>query len=194
MTLTTSRRAAIFHGYRATPEDHWFGWLARQLNHAGIPAQIPALPDPAAPRRDSWREAVSAALGVPRRESVVIAHSLGCLAVLSHLASLDGPWSLGTLVLVSGFVDRLPALPVLNNFIGDGVDLSGIRDRVGSLTILRSDDDPYVPVGHTDRLAQLLQTSAVVVPGAGHFLATDGITSLPPALEAITRCSGARPE
>jgi hypothetical protein len=78
------------------------------------------------------------------------------------LRSLPEPWRLGTLVLVAGFVDRI--------------------DR---LAILRSDADPLVPAAHTDRLAALLGTSAQVVPGAGHFLASDGVTSLPEALEAV---------
>ncbi|WP_241726944.1 hypothetical protein [Dietzia sp. SLG310A2-38A2] len=104
---------------------------------------------------------------------------------MRHLAALTGPWQVGTLVLVSGFVDPLPALPGLHDFIGDGVNLSGIREKVGSLTIMRSDDDEHVPVELTDHLAGLLHTSAQIVPGAGHFLASDGVTTLPHALDAI---------
>ncbi|WP_416780352.1 RBBP9/YdeN family alpha/beta hydrolase [Microbacterium lacticum] len=185
MTSATEREAVIFHGYGATPKDHWFGWLAERLNRAGVSAHVPALPDATAPDPDCWAAATADALGVPGRGSVVVAHSLGCLTVLRHLASLTGPWGIRTLVLVSGFVDKLPALPELDGFIGGGVNLSGIRACVESLTILRSDDDPYVPVGHTDRLAQLLGTSARVVPGAGHFLAADGVTSVPTILQAI---------
>jgi predicted alpha/beta hydrolase family esterase len=42
-----------------------------------------------------------------------------------------------------------------------------------------------VPPAHTDRVAQLLGTSALILPGAGHFLASDGITTLPEARKAI---------
>lgn len=185
MASTTTRQAVIFHGYGATPEDHWFGWLAERLTRAGVSTQIPALPDSTAPSPDRWAATATEALGEPGLDTIVIAHSLGCLTVLRHLASLTGPWRVGTLVLVSGFVDKLPASPSLDEFIGDGVNLSGIRERVGSLTIMRSDHDSHVPVGHTDRLADLLGTSALVVPGAGHFLATEGVTTLPHALEAI---------
>ncbi|MGA7148579.1 MAG: alpha/beta hydrolase [Microbacterium sp.] len=186
MTFTTNRQAVIFHGYGATPEDHWFGWLADRLNRAGVSVHIPALPDPAEPDPSRWAAASAEALGKPGCESIVIAHSLGCITVLRHLSSLSDPWRVGTLVLVAGFVDKLPALPGLDDFIGDGVNVAGIRERVGSLAIMRSDDDSYVPIGHTDRLARLLDTSALVVPGAGHFLATDGVTSLPHVLEVIT--------
>jgi len=30
------KRAFIIHGYGATPEDHWFSWLAQQLQAAGV--------------------------------------------------------------------------------------------------------------------------------------------------------------
>ncbi|WP_350348501.1 alpha/beta hydrolase [Agromyces sp. G08B096] len=185
MTTSTGRRAVIVHGYGATPDDHWFGWLADRLTRAGTPTTVPALPDPGSPSRERWAAATAEALGVPGPDLTVIAHSLGCLAALRHLASLREPWRLGALVLVSGFVDPLPALPSLDGFIGDGVDVSAIRDRVESITVLRSDDDLIVPAEHTDRLAGLLGTSAQVVPGAGHFLASDGVTMLPEALAAV---------
>ncbi|MET3862691.1 putative alpha/beta hydrolase family esterase [Dietzia sp. 2505] len=185
MTTVGTTQAVIFHGYGATPADHWFGWLAEQLEHAGVPTRIPALPDSAAPSPDTWAATAAEQLGNPGTGTIVVAHSLGCLTVLRHLASLKGAWKVGTLVLVSGFVDPLPGLPELDDFIGDAVDLSGVRERTGSLTVLRSDDDDHVPVELTDRLAGLLGTSAQVVPGAGHFLATDGVTTLRHAFDAI---------
>ncbi|GHH55965.1 hypothetical protein GCM10018773_61130 [Streptomyces candidus] len=115
-----------------------------------------------------------------------MAHSLGCITALRHLCSLVGPWRLGALVLVSGFVDTLPALPALDPHIGRPLDLARICTHVGRLTLIRSDADPYVPPGHTDRLAHLLGTSAQIIPGAGHFLASDGVMSLPAALAAVT--------
>lgn len=183
---TTPERAIIFHGYGATPEDHWFGWLAERLEADCISTVIPALPDPLAPSAGQWDDAVRAALGTPDEHSIVVAHSLGCLAVLRYLRSLSGPWRLGTLVMVSGFIDSLPALPELDPFIRNGCDVIGLSEHVDRLAIIRSDDDPLVPPAHTDRLAELLGIPALVVPGAGHFLATDGVTALPSVRDAIT--------
>ncbi|GAA2437691.1 alpha/beta hydrolase [Actinomadura vinacea] len=184
-TGTTQRRASIIHGYGASPEDHWFGWLAEQLTADGIPTTIPTLPNSLAPDPAQWTEAVRADVGTPDEDSVIVAHSLGCLTVLRYLRSLPGPWHLGVLVLVSGFVDPLPALPDLDSYIGDGCEVEGLSNHIGRLTIIRSDADPYVPPGHTDRLAGLLGVSTEVVPGAGHFLASDGVTSLGEVLTAI---------
>ncbi|MFC0599852.1 RBBP9/YdeN family alpha/beta hydrolase [Streptomyces palmae] len=185
-TETTLSRAAIIHGYGATPEDHWFGWLAERLEADGVPTVIPALPDPDHPDPGRWAEALRAGVGTPDEHSAIVAHSLGCLTVLRHLCALPDPWRLGTLVLVSGFLDRLPALPELDAYIGDGCEVDGLADRVGRLVVMRSDADPLVPSGHTDRLAERLGVPVTVVPGAGHFLASDGFTTLPEALEALT--------
>lgn len=38
--------AVIFHDYKATSTDHWFGWLAERLEADGISATIPALRTP----------------------------------------------------------------------------------------------------------------------------------------------------
>ncbi|MBL1065910.1 alpha/beta hydrolase [Streptomyces sp. 7-21] len=185
------QRALIIHGYGATPADHWFGWLAGQFTARGAAAAVPALPEPHDPDPARWAGAVRAELGTPDAGTVVVAHSLGCLTVLRQLRSLPGPWRLGALVLVAGFLDRLPALPQLDSYIGDGCDVTGIAGRVGRLAVLRSDADPFVPTAHTDRLAGLLGTTARVVPGAGHFLASDGVTSLPEVLEAVEAVSPA---
>jgi predicted alpha/beta hydrolase family esterase len=182
---TTLQNAFIFHGYAATPDDHWFGWLAQQLDTANMRAVVPELPDPLTPDAPRWQETVRAAVGEPAEGTVVIAHSLGCLAVLRHLASLTGAWRLGILVLVSGFLDPLPVLPELDGFIGDGCDVTELREHVDRIIVIRSDDDPLVPPSHTDRLADLLGARALRVPGAGHFLAADGHSTLPAAYDAI---------
>ncbi|XBB65759.1 alpha/beta hydrolase [Nocardioides sp. WV_118_6] len=182
-TSATPPRATIIHGYGATPADHWFGWLAARLAEAGWASVVPALPEPDSPDPDRWLAATAAAVGTPGAGDLVVGHSLGCLTVLRHLAGLPGDWRLGRLVLVAGFVDPLPALPGLDPYVAGAVaGLDRIASRTGEVTVLRSDADAYVPAGHTDRLAHLLGVPVRVVPGAGHFLAEEGVTTLPAAL------------
>lgn len=185
VTSTTLQNAYIFHGYAAAPDDHWFGWLARELDRANMRAVVPKLPDSRTPDAPRWQDTIRAAVGETDKRTALIAHSLGCLAVLRHLASLTGAWRLGRLVLVSGFLDPLPVLPELDEFIGVGCDVTRLREHIDEIIVIRSDDDPLVPTSHTDRLAALLGAGALVVPGAGHFLAVDGHSTLPTAYDAI---------
>ncbi len=184
-SFTTLQNAFIFHGYAAEPNDHWFGWLAQQLDTVNIRAVVPALPDSLSPDAPLWQDTVRTAVGEPSEDTVMIAHSLGCLAVLRHLASLTGAWRIGSLVLVAGFLDPLPVLPELDSFIGSGCDVTGLREHIDRVIVIRSDNDALVPPAHTDRLAGLLGVETVVVPGAGHFLAADGHSTLPAAYDAI---------
>lgn len=187
MTSTTPRRAAIIHGYGATPADHWFGWLAARLGADGLTTTVPALPDPEQPDPARWLAVAGQAVGVPGQRDVVVAHSLGCLTVLRHLLGLPGTWRLGTLVLVAGFAEPIADFPSLDAFIGGRTDVRPVAARVDRVVVLRSDADPIVPTGHTDRLAAQLGVTARTVPGAGHFLADEGVTTLPEADDAIAR-------
>lgn len=182
MTLT---RAIIIHGYGADPASHWFPWLAGELEAAGIATTVPELPDPLDPDDATWRERATAAIGVPDEHTAVIGHSLGCLTALRAFAAAGPAARLGALVLVSGFLDRLPGFAALDAFIGDGADVTGMSERIGRVTLIRSDDDAIVPAALTDALARRLGVEPVVVAGAGHFLGPDGHLTLPAARDAL---------
>lgn len=187
MTTTTPRRATIIHGCGATPADHWFGWLAEQLAGHGLAPTVPTLPDPQQPDAARWQAEVAAAVGVPVAGDVVVAHSLGSLTVLRHLLALPPGWRLGTLVLVAGFAEPVPGFAALDVFVAGRTDVSPVAAHVDRVVVLRSDADPIVPTALTDRLAAQLGVRAQVVAGAGHFLAEEGVTTLPEAAAAIVR-------
>lgn len=178
-------RAIIIHGYGADPTSHWFPWLAEQLAASGIETTIPTLPDPLDPREDVWRSRAAEAIGTPDEHTAIIAHSLGCLTALRVFADAGPDARLGALVLVSGFLERLPGFAALDAFIGDGLDVAAMSERIDRVTLIRSDDDTIVPPSLTDALARALGAEAIVVPGAGHFLGADGHLTLEAARDAV---------
>ena len=72
---------------------------------------------------------------------------------------------------------------------GLGGFLSGMavpNPRVfGKATVIHSDDDRLVPPAKSEELAAAIGARTVVVPGAGHFLASDGVTALPEVVDAL---------
>lgn len=178
-------RIIVAHGYSASPRDHWFPWLRERYGDGVL---VPALPDSTSPRPDAWVDALGDAIGTPDDDTILVGHSLGCITTLRVLERLDVPWSLGGVVLVSGFVDPVPGLPELDPFTTPPLDVEGIARRIRLRHVIGSDDDAIVPPGLTARLARRLDAPLTIVPSAGHFLAQDGHLELPrilPVLEGM---------
>lgn len=123
-------RIVVVHGFRASPQKHWFPWLA-QTEPA---AQVLALPDSATPDAEAWITTVSRAIGTLDARTAVFAHSLGCITTVRAVQRLaaeqgeaepgtesgaaesqtmprqhaTGPASLGAFIAVSPFAQTLP--------------------------------------------------------------------------------------
>ncbi|MFI7496150.1 RBBP9/YdeN family alpha/beta hydrolase [Kocuria sp. M4R2S49] len=184
------RRVVVAHGYDAAPDQHWFPWLRERLTAEGVRTVVVALPEPSFPEAGAWLAAVARAVGQPDRHTHLVGHSLGCVTLLRHLAGLPRPWELGGLVLVAGFTGQLEGVPLLDEFLAEDVDVTAVRENVRRRLVLRSDDDPTVPPARTEALAERLDAPVRVVPGAGHFCGSDGVTRLPAVLEALVPRGG----
>lgn len=177
----------VVHGYSATPDDHWFRSLAASLESHGIRVDVPKLPDPATPDKEAWVAEIQRVLGVPDEGTAVVAHSLGSVAALHALDRTSGSWSLGAFVSVAGFISPPPRLPELDSFTTPGPDLDRTAARTLRRAVILSDNDDYVPAGLTLALAEGLRADVINIPAAGHFLADDGITSMPRVAEHLLK-------
>lgn len=183
-------RAFIIHGYGATPDDHWFPWLAAQLQMRSISAQRIALPGSDAPEFSRWQQALTIAIGNPSAQDIFIAHSLGCISLLHYLSQMK-PARIGGLVLASGFAEKLPNLSEIDGYDVDAyvanaqLDIPLIRAMSPHIISIISDDDLIVAPQESMKLARMLDSHVIHVPKGGHLLASDGFTELPQALQAI---------
>jgi predicted alpha/beta hydrolase family esterase len=178
-------RIVVIHGYGASPENHWFPWLSDEMALAGIPVSVAQMPEKIPADAGEWGEAVKSAVGDVDSGTFLVGHSLGCITILRHLASLPEPWALGGLILVAGFAGKLAVLPELDPFLDDGVQLDGVAENIRHRLVIHSDNDPTVPPAASAALASRLDAGVLVVPGAKHFLDVDGIAELPPVRGAL---------
>ena len=178
-------RVVIVHGYNGYPAKHWFPWLASELVGEGFPVTRVALPEPTRPDPGAWAAALADQAGT-LNGAVVVAHSLGCITVLSHLEQHPEQRPRG-LVLVAGFDAPVAALPELDDYIGDGVGTEELLPRLGEVAVVMSDGDHIVPNADTAAMAKRLGVEPTVVPGAKHFLYSDGVTEVPEVRDAALR-------
>ena len=189
-------RVFIIHGYGATVADHWFPWLARQLQQQGITALPVALPDSMQPDYHRWQDALSQAVSMPSGRTILVVHSLGTISLLHYLNRVR-PHKVGGLVLVSAFGARVPTLPQINGFNVDNyvdqcpVDFAAIRQMTGRIALFTADNDGIVPPENTRRLARQLDGKLEEIPGGGHFLGSEGFTEFPQVLQAVEHMAAA---
>ena len=131
----------------------------------------------------------------------IVTHSLGGLAALRAIervisSSLDhhDAQHLAAFIAVAPFAQHLPPTgeAELDHFLITGLSefLKGtapreLRPFLGATTIIHSDNDPLVPREASLDVAAAIGADVVTVPGAGHFLASDGVTSLPQIVTAL---------
>ena len=173
-------RVLIMHGWtNRRQENTWHRILVSALRHQGHQVLYPQFPSTDNPSLSDWQELLLAELELLEEagpgESVVIGHSLGCVNFLH--AAVEGK--------IRNKIDRLlfvaPADPkLLGEIQGLNVDLSkpatkqALHAVVGSLTVVASDADPWIPDGVKPTFADPLGVDAVVIEGAGHFKGDEG--------------------
>lgn len=71
------KKAYIIHGYTATPESHWFPWLAEELEKYNYDTEVVDLPDYSEPELKKWRGKIESISPVLNSDTIFIGHSLG---------------------------------------------------------------------------------------------------------------------
>jgi predicted alpha/beta hydrolase family esterase len=189
-------RAFIIHGYLGYPEEAWLPWLKAMLEKRGYQVWLPAMPHPDRPGISEWVDFIGKLVGKPDAKTVMIAHSLGCVAVLHYLEALgENAQSVGKTVLVAGRFPigmspeeaekKIEGDEILKPWLTARVDPESVRMAAGKCTVILSDNDPYVSIDEARASFQGNFVAEIIIEhGKGHFNEDDNITELPSALNA----------
>lgn len=172
----------IIHGYTASPEANWFPWLEEELGKIGVDCQRLDMPDSNAPQAGKWLDHLNQQLEVDN-QTILIGHSLGCIAALNFIAK-NYAKPAGA-ILVSGFYQPLETLPELTPFS----NLYAVLPPVSALNayVIAAQDDEIVPHRYSDNLAKHLNAHYIRLPQGGHFLDREGWTRFPLVLELVQK-------
>lgn len=171
----------IVHGYSASPDSHWFPWLEAQLVEQGIACERVAMPNSANPTPDAWLQQLAQRVTIDD-QTVVIGHSLGCIALMNFLArNYEKPKGA---IFVSGFYQPLNTLPELTPFS----NVYAVSPPLLAFPsyVVTAEDDEIVPPSYSDALASHLQATYLRLPKGGHFLDREGWTQFPLLLTLLS--------
>jgi len=158
-------------GIQNSGPDHWQSrWEAQ---HPGVTRVQQR--DWDHPARGEWVEALEAAVRAQPEPPILVAHSLGCLAVAHWAAGSDAAIHAALLVALP---DPKGASfpPEATGFDPVPVSLGGRRVR-----LVASADDPYASLAHSRRCAQAWRAELVELGTLGHLNAASGLGDWPQA-------------
>jgi predicted alpha/beta hydrolase family esterase len=186
MASTVKKRVIILHGSYGTPTGNWFPWLAKHVQSYGHSVALPTFPTPVGQSLTSWKQAFRAQVGRLTPDTIVVGHSMGAGFTLRLLEESEHP-ILGTF-LAAGFIGALglPDYDRINaSFFASPFDWQTIGKLAGYVRVYASDDDPYVPLEHTNEIARQLATPLTIIQGGAHLNEETHFVTFPQLLEDI---------
>jgi predicted alpha/beta hydrolase family esterase len=173
-----SKRLILIPRVSGTPQSDWYPWLQRQLQTSAPdlfePVLALAMPHPHQPIIEEWVAKVAEVVGSDPKEiarTILVGHSIGCLAALHYLETLPSGVSASGALCVAGWwwVDH--PWDALRPWMDTPVDLTRVRAAMGKCVVLISDNDPFVAGTAANRQAweEKLKATVFVIPGAQHF-------------------------
>jgi predicted alpha/beta hydrolase family esterase len=160
----------IVPGWGGSGADHW---QTRWADAAG--AVRVELADWCDPKRDAWLAAIESAFTLQSRRDprppVIIAHSLGCIAVAEWARTKRRAVRAAFLVAPAD-VDRTECEPMFHDF--QPLPRTPLPFR--SL-VVTSDNDPHVTLARAEDLAAMWGSELHVIHAGGHLNAASGLGS-----------------
>ena len=173
----------IVPGWQGSGEGHWQHWLAGELRAAGRQVHVPAFADLDRPDLAQWLAALRSTLaGLPADGYDVVAHSLGAVLWLHHVATPHEAPRPARVVLVAP-PSPATTLPEIAAFFPPPLDVDALRRSADGSVLVGGDDDPYLPEGITAAYGLPLKIATTVVPGGGHLNPEAGYGPWPAVLD-----------
>lgn len=186
------KRVFVVHGWGGHPEEGWFPWLKKELENKGCEVFVPAMPNPAEPKIETWVPFLSQLVGIPDANTFFVGHSIGCQTIIRYLETLPEDVKIGGAVFVAGWYnlrnletekEKRIAGPWVNTPRND----EKIKKAVNQAVAIFSDNDPFVLPGNQESWKEKIGAKIIVEHNKGHFSGSDGVSTLPSALDAVLK-------
>jgi predicted alpha/beta hydrolase family esterase len=181
-------RVFIIHGWDGNPTEAWKGWLKDQLEQKKYHVVAPSLPNAENPVVADWLAKIQKTVGKPDKKTFLVGHSLGCLAILKYIESLDEKDKIGGCILVAGFIDGVKD-PSLKEWMENKIDVAKVRKICKKIVAISSDNDPLITNEQTKHMVDSLKAKFILERRKRHLGEDDQIYQLPSVLNAVLEMS-----
>ncbi len=162
------KNAIVLHGTLGSPKGNWFVWLKGQLENKGLEVWLPQLPHPEQPSLQECADFVHAQCPFAiNGGTLLVGHSGG--AMLALILAQQNSQPVDGIVAVSVFHENSDDWEPNRRLFGVAFDWPAIRGGARGLFFIHSDNDPCVPLGQAQYVADNCKAGLQVVPGQGHF-------------------------
>ncbi|MFQ6342404.1 RBBP9/YdeN family alpha/beta hydrolase [Campylobacter sp. VTCC 70190] len=186
LVLAQSGRVYIVHGYGSDANYGWLPSTANTLKSFDYQVILPSLPNSNAPKLKEWLEFMKEHFVKLDKNTYFITHSLGGIAVLDFLNSLDKDVRIGGMIMVSPFDEPLKILPVLDEFVQVKLDYKKLSTIIKHIVVISAKNDSVVPTTMSQNLAKKLNAEFIQTPTGGHFMESEGFRKLPLILKVFS--------
>lgn len=167
------KKVIILHGTNSNSKANWFPWLKHELEEPGASVWVPDLPHPEKPNIQRYSKYIlENAPWEFDRQTVIIGHSSGAVAILGPLHHLPRDIKVSTCILVGSFKNDL-GWKALNELFLENLQFESIRQKADKFIFIHSNNDPYCPLEYAQYLADQLHGELIIKEGQGHF-STEG--------------------
>ncbi len=160
----------FLHGLASSPERNFWPWLKMKMEREGHTVQAPFLPKAGTLEIEEKTQAVLSGVNFSE-DTVIVAHSLGCIVALSVLSELKT--SVRKLILVAPpFPGNLEKENIIDrDSLWGKLEIQKILKKVGEIVVLADLEDNVVPVAEQEATARLLKARLIQsIPQARHFV------------------------
>lgn len=163
-------RITIIHGFNATPESHFYPWLADQLRAKGYEVRVPELPltTDSEIEAEALMEIMHEKIGMLTNNDIVMGHSLSAVLALRYLEYVELKSTPRAFILVAAPY-RVTSAQMQGLFMTD-LDFDVVPWKAGEFFVVHSPDDEMVPFDHAEKWAEVLKAKLIDQSGNDHYM------------------------
>jgi len=157
----------IVHGIYGNPKENWFPWLKKELTKLGHKVIVPQFPTPKDHSLKGWTETLHKYKKFLTNNCVLIGHSLGGAFLLNILQGQKTSKAIFVASVPGKIENKFDSM--MKDITHRKFDFKKIQENCKKIHLIASDNDEYIPLKESERLAKKLHTKVTLVKNAGHF-------------------------